>query len=404
MKAESIWSAFETAPGLARAAIDWKAVLSPHFEAVKTYLRPVHGLASSVPCGTKPDCGCDHAVVEHKRDDLVSVCQCDPKRCDTSPLDRADAVVCELNIAALGGAIAEAMGAKSDDQEIDGLSSTRQVGTYSPQSGVSIPLILTVQSTPDDLRQVTERLLAKNDRPFVLLSPTDKHWKPECDRLLRARKSTFVPLAENITWNGTLAAKQNIGEIIPETVGAVLPPTKEKCVLRKDGATWTVLFQEVTKTVRHSKGVVYMAHLLRNPGQEIFVSILRAAAVGDDGSLTLGSAGTALDQHAINDYKEKLDNIDEELQSADGDRKATLLEERETLLAEIGRATGLRGRKRKQRDDLERARQSVSRAIHTSLKKIKPLHPKFHQHLENALKIGIVMSYRPSESLVWALE
>jgi hypothetical protein len=404
MKIASIWSAFESAPGIARAVIDWKAILCPHFETVKTYLKPVHGLASSVPCRTKPECGCDHAVVEHKRDDLVSVCQCDPKRCDTAPLDRADAVVCELNLPALGGAIANAMGAKPDDQGIDGLESTRQVGIYSPQSGVSIPLILTVQSTPEDLQRVAERLLAKDDRPFVLLSPTDKHWKLDCDRLLRAKKAAFVPLSETITWNGTLSSKQNLGDLIPETVAAILPSSKEKCVLRKDGATWTVVFQDVTKTVRHSKGVAYIAHLLRNPGQDIFVSILRAAAVGDDGSMVLGSAGTTLDQQAINAYKEKIENMEEELQSATGDRKATLLEDRATLFAEIGRATGLGGRQRHQRDDLERARQSVSRVIHTALKAIKPIHPTFHQHLENAVKIGIVLSYRPGESLVWAAE
>lgn len=404
MRNRAIWSAFETSPGGVRAIVDWKEVLGLHFDSVKPYLKPTQGLATSVPCRAKPQCGCDHAVVEHKRDDLVSVCRCEPKRCDTSQIDRTDTVVAELNLTAVGGAIAEALGAKSDDHGIDGLLFTRQVGTYSPQVGVNIPLILTVQSCPADLRTVAERLLAKDDRPFVLLSPTESHWKPECDRLLRGRRAAFIPLSDAVTWNGSLSAKQSIADMVPDTIAAVLPPTKDRCVLRKDGSTWTVLFHEVTKTVRHSKGVVYIAHLLRNPGQEIFVSILRAAAVGDDGAVTLGSAGTALDQQALNDYKEKLDNIDEDLQSADGDRKATLLGERETLLAEIGRATGLRGRKRKQRDDLERARQSVSRAIHTSLKTIKSVHPQFHQHLENALKIGIVLSYRPGESLVWAAE
>lgn len=404
MKIESVWSAFEAAPGLARAVIDWKGVLGSHFDAVNTYLRPVHGLATSVPCQTKPECGCDHAVVEHKRDDLVSVCRCDPKRCDTTLLDRADAVVCELNLAAFGGAIAEAVGAKSQDQGIDGFLSTRQVGTYSPQSGVSIPLILTVQSSPDDFRQVVERLLVKIDRPFVLFSPTDKYWQPECDRLLRAKKAAFIALSETMNWNGALSAKQNIADIIPETVSAVLPPTKDKCVIKNKGANWEVAFQEITKNLKQSKGMTYIAHLLRNPGQDIFCFALRSAAVGDDGGVILGSAGPALDQKAINDYKEKIENIKEDLQIATGDRKAELLEEQETLLKELGLATGLGGRKRNQKDDFERARQSVSRAIHGAMKGMKRIHAPFHQHLENTIHVGTVLSYRPSEQIVWSAE
>jgi hypothetical protein len=404
MKNGSIWSEFEHLPGLVRAVADWKSSLGAEFARINDYLKPVHGLASSLPCPAQPQCGCDHAVIEHKRDDLVSVCRCEPKTCDTRAIERADAVVCELNLAALGGGIAEAFGVRADVQHIDGLRATRLVGTFSPQVGVNIPLILTMQTSPDDLQVVVERLMARDDRPFVLLSPTDRHLTPASDRLLRSKKAAFVPLSETVIWNGTLSANQSLSEIVPDTIAAVLPPIKDKYLLKNKGSNWEVAFQDVTKTLNQSKGMTYIAHLLRNPRQDIFCFALRSAAVGDDGTVILGSAGPTLDQKAINDYKEKIENIKEELQIASGDRKAKLLEEQETLLKELGLATGLGGRKRNQSDDLERARQSVSRAIHGALKGIKQIHPPFHQHLENTIHVGTVLSYRPSEQLVWAAE
>ncbi len=192
--------------------------------------------------------------------------------------------------------------------------------------------------------------------------------------------------------------------MVPDTLAAVLPPTKDRCVLRKDGATWTIVFQDLTKTVRHSIGMEYIARLIRNPGQNIIVSLLRAVVKQQDETIILGSAGTILDQKALNDYKERIDEIEEELETASGDRKATLLQDRETLLVEIGRATGLGGRMRHQSDDLDRARKSVSAAIYRALTKINAVHPSFHQHLDRALDLGFVLSYRPSEPLVWAAE
>ena len=71
------------------------------------------------------------------------------------------------------------------------------------------------------------------------------------------------------------------------------------------------------------------------------------------------------------------------------------------LNEEIARSTGLHGKNREASSDRERARQSVSAAIHRALKAIKKEHEPLWQHLKNALKIGEFLSYQPDQPTSW---
>ena len=45
--------------------------------------------------------------------------------------------------------------------------------------------------------------------------------------------------------------------------------TQYKNLFRNDGATWTINFNDINKTIKHTKGMDYIALLLRHQGQRL---------------------------------------------------------------------------------------------------------------------------------------
>ncbi len=151
--------------------------------------------------------------------------------------------------------------------------------------------------------------------------------------------------------------------------------------------------------------MTYICQLLQSGGQDIHAATLRGAGIGKDNTIVFGSAGEVIDDRARREYRERITEIDEELSEAEANndlaRKEKLNEEREVLNEEIARSTGLHGKNREASSDRERARQSVSAAIHRALKAIKKEHEPLWQHLKNALKIGEFLSYQPDQPTSW---
>lgn len=179
---------------------------------------------------------------------------------------------------------------------------------------------------------------------------------------------------------------------------------KDMRIFQNQGKTWFLVYDGVPKSVGDSKGMAYIAHLLQMPGQEIHASDLRNAVSGAE-NVFLGSGGDILDKQALTEYRERLQDIANELREAEENhdlaRSGILKEEMEALTVEIGRATGLRGRNRQAANDRERARQSISVAIHRALKAIKDVHPSLWQHLSPFLNITAFLSYSPDQPISW---
>lgn len=180
-------------------------------------------------------------------------------------------------------------------------------------------------------------------------------------------------------------------------------------ILQKQGATWLAVYEGIPKSIPDSNGVSYIAYLLRQPGQEVHAWKLRSDVQGDGRDVSAGSAGDVLDGQALQDYKDRITEIDEELAEAEANndlsRKDVLTEERAALYAEVGSATGLGGRNRKAADDRERHRQAVSVAIHRALRAIKKKkHEPLWQHLKNAVNIGEFLSYTPDQATSWTIQ
>ncbi len=182
--------------------------------------------------------------------------------------------------------------------------------------------------------------------------------------------------------------------------------------LRRDGDEWTVRYGDESFRVKDVKGFGYLATLLRHPDQEFHALDLgggtgAAAAMpsgrelADEGMVgrDLGDAGELLDGEARAAYKERVEDLREELEEAkelgDVERATRAESELEILTRELARATGLGGRSRRAGSAAERARLNVTRSISSAIKKIGAGSPSLGEHLAAAIRTGLFCVYSP---------
>jgi len=181
-------------------------------------------------------------------------------------------------------------------------------------------------------------------------------------------------------------------------------------VLRREGDYWTIGFANQAFKLRDSKGVQYLALLLRSPGRE-FHALDMASGRGSDpasrgayveapsGHLSKGDAGPILDEQAKASYRTRLQELEEDLTEAtswaDAGREARINAEIEFLRHELTGAMGLHGRNRSAASDAERARVNITRAIHSTLERIRKYSRELAEHLDATVHTGMYSAYRP---------
>src|SRR5712675_846814 len=167
-------------------------------------------------------------------------------------------------------------------------------------------------------------------------------------------------------------------------------------VLRKEGEYWTVGYGGNAFRLKDTKGLGYLAHLLRHPGVEFHVLDLVGGIAGQHDEdetgksglprgeedlekagihvTTLGDAGEMLDEQAKLAYRRRLSELREELEEAkelgNVERAERAEQEIDALTRELSRAVGLGGRNRKAASASERARQSSRKIIKSVLERI----------------------------------
>jgi CheY-like chemotaxis protein len=179
-------------------------------------------------------------------------------------------------------------------------------------------------------------------------------------------------------------------------------------VFRREGEVWTIAFEGSAFRLKDTKGLHYIAALLRQPGREIHALDLVTSTATDGQPIPAGSdAGAILDAEAKAQYKSRLEELDDEMAEAerfnDQERAARARDEREAIAHELSAAVGLGGRDRKAVSDAERARINVNRAIKTVIDRIAENSPALAKHFESTLRTGTFCMYAPDtrSALKW---
>jgi len=132
----------------------------------------------------------------------------------------------------------------------------------------------------------------------------------------------------------------------------------------KTGDLWTVTYDGMTVHLKDSKGVRYIAFLLKNPGKPFLATHLVMHVHGG-----LGEPDERYSEMSIDELREEgLDSI------------------------------GI------SEQDVEHHRSSVAHAIAVVLRKPKEDHTVLYEHLKSSLKLGKYVSYEPSSSVVWDID
>lgn len=194
------------------------------------------------------------------------------------------------------------------------------------------------------------------------------------------------------------ASQQQGGAPLPEPAPSPGPNT-----FRLEGEVWHVVFSGKAIRLRDSKGLRHLARLLAEPERlfhalELVAIANRTSLSTADGS-TLGDSGAHLDDQAKDAYRRRLVEIEADLDEAttrnDLGRISQVQDEREFLMRELSRAVDLSGRDRRAGAASERARVSVTRALHRALKQIADHHGPLAAHLERTITTGTYCVYRP---------
>src|SRR5229473_3332840 len=224
----------------------------------------------------------------------------------------------------------------------------------------------------------------------------------------------------------------------PEAVQTPVPiqfrktSSPEHAIFRKEGEYWTLGYGDKSFRLKDTKGLGYLAHLLRHPGVEFHVLDLAGGIArqqekyeaspsthglprgAEDLEKTgihigsLGDAGEMLDEQAKAAYKRRLSELREELEEAKevGNIERAEHAEREidALTRELSRAVGLGGRSRRAASASERARQSITKTIKSVVERIGQSDARMGDVFSRCIKTGTFCSYQPDPDFPIAWE
>jgi hypothetical protein len=180
--------------------------------------------------------------------------------------------------------------------------------------------------------------------------------------------------------------------------GLAKPDRGDDAPLRceRSGHEWRIVRGASAIAVKDSRGMQLLARLVDNAGEELHV----LALASDEGTAAPDSnAGEILDERARKAYRRRLGELADALADAEarGDAKrATAIErERDALVAELARATGLGGRARTSASATERARVNVQKRIRDAIARIGEADAELGRFFERTVRTGTFCCFRP---------
>jgi hypothetical protein len=167
------------------------------------------------------------------------------------------------------------------------------------------------------------------------------------------------------------------------------------------GRSWKIASGDRAIVLEHSIGLLHLAVLLANPGQEIYaVDLVSGLSVlSKAGADMAASSQPVLDSEAVQSYRDRLSILASEIATLEANNDhsgaSVALAEREWILGELAAAAGITGATRRFPDGHERARIAVGKAIRRALTRITEADPTLGDYLRRSIHTGIRCCYRP---------
>jgi tetratricopeptide (TPR) repeat protein len=274
-------------------------------------------------------------------------------------------------------------------------------------------------------------LVAAGEAPAAVAVLTDVLGELDPAQLPLVRGSVLVALARAHDAVGDEGAARQAARAAGELLGridVVVAPDDAELVARlgpsldvasppatatlvHDGRWWTASSDATSVRLPDSKGLRYLAELLRAPDVERHALDLVDRVEGVDPAVDrrrLGDAGPAADGAARAAYRRRIEALREEIADAEADGRHDDAEARhaelETLVGQLAQAFGLGGRDRPQASAAERARLNVTRALRSAITRLAEVLPAAAA-LDRGVSTGRYCAYRPLEGDVrWIVQ
>lgn len=185
--------------------------------------------------------------------------------------------------------------------------------------------------------------------------------------------------------------------------GSTPPPAPPPTMVERDGWFELVSGDERVR-VQTTKGLRYLAELVRNPGVERHVLDLvdrveGVGVAGDADRRRIGDAGEVLDSTARDAYRHRIEELraecDDALAVGDLDGAEARQGELDQLVAQLAAAFGVGGKERRASSTVEKARLNVTRSIRTALRRIEEVLPEAGALLDRGVRTGTYCAYEP---------
>lgn len=227
-----------------------------------------------------------------------------------------------------------------------------------------------------------------------------KMWQPHDPErargLFREARAVAAPLAMGRLVTELDRAEASLAVSLPRRVATDATGQGRRGVFRREGGTWTVSTGQIEIHVIDTKGMAYIAELLRQPGMEI-----AALELGGTAAEPFSAGEELVDRQARDAYRRRLAELRREIDEAgernDIGRVELLQSEAGEIEQELSRVVGLHGRLRRGGNTAERARLNVTRAIRTAIRKIDAGDSGCGRFFAIAIRTGNVCRYLPGD-------
>lgn len=183
---------------------------------------------------------------------------------------------------------------------------------------------------------------------------------------------------------------------------------RHTAILAREERGWVVSCGDTRARLSDSKGLRYLAELVRSPGVERhaldLVDRVEGVAGGPErvNRRHLGDAGEVLDTQARSAYRHRIEALRSEIDYAlakGADQQAEALQaELDQLVGALAQAFGLGGRSRRASSTPERARLNVTRALRAAVAKLSEALPEAGTVLDGRIRTGLYCVYEPGET------
>jgi hypothetical protein len=401
-KLKRFWRAFEEPYGVLGVREEWRR---QELTAASPFFRKLREPSPTYPCPRRGGDGCPRRVVIHGPEDIVAVCGCVPKECDTLKLKPEDIIVYELDRRRFCGFLAESLGLAPVAEPVGPPDGIWHVGSLAVSATDHRPVFLVAAPNRSSFETAVGMLLVDFQGPFTVLSPTLRFTSATATEGLRQRGAALLALGEVIveSGDGNLVAAGVLADLLGGGRRLAVAGD-ERNLFRREQDFWLIAFNGKAVRLRHMVGFDYLAELLRRPGAEVEALTL-AGRPERDSEAVIATAGLEMaDDKTLREVRAALQERKIELAAVpakDWPKRGRLQEEIKKLEDYLSQAEARNVRARKIAGSAQRTRTAVTNAIVRAIQSVEKDHADLAEHLQGSVRTGTTLIYLPATPIDW---